>query len=85
MSDIILSYSDINMILEYGFFLSVVLSEFFERTIFLFLEYTVEVGKVVETTFVTDFSDGHGGVYQQAAGKTDADVNDVIRQRFSGA
>lgn len=29
MSDIILSYSDINMILEYGFFLSVVLSEFF--------------------------------------------------------
>ena len=64
MSDIILSYSDINMILEYGFFLSVVLSEFFGRTIFLFLEYTVEVGKVVETTFVTNFGDRHGGVYK---------------------
>ena len=63
MSDIILSYSDINMILEYGFFVSVVLSEFYGRTIFLFLENAIKVGQIVETAFIADFSDGHGSIY----------------------
>ena len=79
-----MSYSDI-IRLKDDFFLPIELSELLGRAIFLLLEDTVEVGKIVETTFVADFGNGHGGVYQQAAGKTDADVNDIIRQCLSGA
>ena len=70
--------------LEDDFFLPIVFAELFGRTIFLLLENTVEVGQVVESALITDFGHGHGRVYQQAAGKTDTDIDDIIRKCLSG-
>lgn len=60
------------------FLLPIVFTEFFRRTTFLLLEYTVEVGEIVETALITDFSDRHRGVYQQPRCKPQTNIDYIV-------
>ena len=49
---------------DYYLFLTVIFPELFRGTIFLLFKNAVEIRKVVETAFVTDFCYRHGRIDQ---------------------
>lgn len=60
-------------------------SEFFGRDAFFAAEYTIEVRLVVESTFVGNFYDRFGCVYQQAGSMTESHQKDIINHTSSGS
>lgn len=63
----------------------VVLPEGRGGTVLLFLEDTVEITEVIESTGVTDLRNTLGCVYQHPAGIAETDVNDIVTEVTSCA
>jgi hypothetical protein len=58
--------------------LAVVFPEFRGAAVLLFLEYSVEVAKVVEAALVTNFRYAPAGVHQHSGGSPQPDVDDIV-------
>ena len=65
-------------------FLPVVFTKLFGRTFFLFLEDPIEIRKIIKPAFITDFSNRHSRINQQAGSKPQTNVNDIVRKILTG-
>ena len=66
-------------------FLVVVLSKLRRRTPFTFLEDTIEIRDVIETTMITYLHNSHGTVGKQSSCMAKSDVDDIFRYTLIGA
>ena len=65
--------------LNYHMFLVVVLSEFCRRTPFTFLEDTIEIRDIVETTMIANLYNRHSAIGKQSGCMTKTNINDIFR------
>ena len=65
--------------LNYHMFLVVVLSEFCRRTPFTFLEDTIEIRDIVETTMIANLYNRHSAIGKQSGSMTKTNINDIFR------
>ena len=65
-------------------FLPVVFTKLFGRTFFLFLEDPIEIRKIIKPAFITDFSNRHSRINQQAGSTPQTNVNDIVRKTLTG-
>lgn len=65
-------------------FLPVVFTKLFGWTFFLLLENPIEIRKIIKPAFITDFSNRHSRINQQAGSKPQTNINDIVRKILTG-
>lgn len=77
---------DTDTILSYHQLLfPIVLTEFLRRASLLPLEHAVEIGQIVEAAVIAHLSNGTRRIHQQARGKAQTDINNIVGKRLAGA
>ena len=71
--------------LHYHMFLVIILPELRRRTPLAFLEYSVEIRDIIESTMIANLHNSHGTVGKQSSSMAKSDVDDIFRYTLIGA